>query len=97
MVCSLQGTNHTINLLFNTLVYDLKVSEMPAPADLVVRDGLRLFSPAAALVRVAESFFSRNPIESQVVLASLGDGSDLLRLLLNGGHSAKAGSQSQYL
>jgi fido (protein-threonine AMPylation protein) len=52
---------------------------------------LRLFSPAAALVRVAESFFSRNPVETQVVLASLGDASDLLRLLLNGGHSAKAG------
>src|SRR5208283_3751265 len=64
---------------------------MPATADLVVRDGLRLFSPAAALVRVAESFFSRNPVETQVVLASLADASDLLRLLLNGGHSAKAG------
>src|SRR5208283_5800375 len=64
---------------------------MPATADLVVRDGLRLFSPAAALVRVAESFFRRNPVETQVVLASLADASDLLRLLLNGGHSAKAG------
>ena len=60
-------------------------------ADLVVRDGLRVFSPAAALVRVAESFFRRNPVETQVVLASLADASDLLRLLLNGGHSAKAG------
>jgi len=52
---------------------------------------LRLFSPPAALVRVAESFFPRNPVETQVVLASLGDASDLLRLLLNGGHSSKAG------
>ena len=91
VVCSPKGMNHTINLLFNTSVYDLKVSEMPAGADILVRDGLRLCSPAAALVRVAESFFSRNPIESQVVLASIRDGSDLLRLLLNGGHSAKAG------
>jgi len=45
----------------------------------------------AALVRVAKSFFARNPIEVQVVLGSLADASDLLRLLLNGGHSAKAG------
>jgi len=55
------------------------------------KDGLRLFSPAAALVRVVESFFRRNPFETQVVLASLGDASDLLSALLNGGHSAKAG------
>ena len=91
VVNSPKGTNNTINLLFGTSLYDLKVSEMPAAADLAVRDGLRLFSPVAALVRVAESFFARNPIEVQVVLGSLTDASDLLRLLLNGGHSAKAG------
>jgi fido (protein-threonine AMPylation protein) len=91
VVCSPKGTNHTINLVFKTSLYDLKVTEMPPPANLVVRDGLRLFSPGASLVAVGESFFTRNPIESQVVLASLKDASDVLRLLLNGGHSAKAG------
>jgi fido (protein-threonine AMPylation protein) len=91
VVNSPKGTNNTVKLLFGTSLYDLKVSEMPAAADLVVRDGRRLFSPVAALVRVAESFFARNPIEVQVVLGSLADASDLLRLLLNGGHSAKAG------
>jgi hypothetical protein len=64
---------------------------MPAKADLMTRDGLNLFSPVASLVRVGESFFARNSVESQVVLASLRDATDLLRLLLNGGHSAKAG------
>src|ERR1017187_1898719 len=56
VVSSPKGTNNTINLLFGTSLYDLKVSEMPAAADLTVRDGLRLFSPVAALVRVSESF-----------------------------------------
>jgi len=91
VVCSPKGANHTIELLFGTSLYDLKVTAMPASADLVERDGLRLFSPAAALVRVTESFLAKNPVETQVVLANLGDVSDLLRLLLNGGHSAKAG------
>jgi fido (protein-threonine AMPylation protein) len=91
VVNSPKGTNNTINLLFGTSLYDLKVPEMPAAADLVVPDGLRIFSPAAAIASVAESFFPRNPIETQMVLASLADASDLLRLLLNGGHSAKAG------
>ena len=86
-----RGTNNEIKLLFGTSLYDLKVAEMPAAGDLVMRDGLRLFSLAASLVRVAESFFARNPLETQVVLASLADASDVLRLLLNGGHSAKAG------
>jgi hypothetical protein len=86
-----KGTNNSINLLFGTSIYDLKDSEIPAAADIVVRDDLRLFSPSAALVRVAESFFTRSPVESQVVLASLADTTSLLRLLLNGGHSAKAG------
>jgi hypothetical protein len=91
VVCSPKGANHTIELLFGTSLFDLKVKAMPSAADLVESEGLRLFSPAAALVRGAESFFARNPVETQVVLAHLGDTSDLLRLLLNGGHSAKAG------
>lgn len=91
VVYSPKGTNNALNLLFGTSLYDLKQAEMPAAADLSVRNGLRLFSAPAALVKAPESFFSRNPIETQVVLASIPDVADVLRLLLNGGHSAKAG------
>jgi hypothetical protein len=42
-------------------------------------------------VKVSESFFTRNPIETRVAPAAIRETSDLLRLLLNGGHSAKAG------
>ena len=38
-----------------------------------------------------EAFFTANPIETQVVLASLRDASDVLRRLLDGGHSVVAG------
>jgi len=91
VVHSPKATNNDIKLLFGTTLYDLKVAEMPPPAALTVREGLRLFTAAAALVRVPESFFQLYPLEAQVVMASLADASDLLRLLLNGGHSAKAG------
>jgi fido (protein-threonine AMPylation protein) len=91
VVNSPKGTNNEINLLFGISLYDLKVAEMPAAANLVMRDGLRLFSPAASLVGVGETFFARNPVESQVVLASLTDASNPLRLLLDGGNSTKAG------
>ena len=72
-------------------LYDLKVPGMPPAESLVMRDGLRLCSTAASLVGVGEIFFARNPVESQVVLASLADESDLLRLPLDGGNSTKAG------
>ena len=91
VVHSPKATNNDVPLLFGTTLYDLKTAEMPPPAALMMRDGLRLFSPAAALVRVPESFFQMYPLEAQVVMASLADTSDLLRLLLNGGHSSKAG------
>jgi len=91
VVHSPKATNNDIGLLFGTTLYDLKVAEMPATAALMVKDGLRLFSPAAALVRVPESFFMQYPVETQVVMASLADASDVLRFLLNGGHSWKAG------
>jgi hypothetical protein len=91
VVYSRKGMNHTLKLLFGTSLYDLKQPEMPPAADVSVKDGLRLFSPAAALVKVPEAFFARNPIETQVVLAGVREASDLLRLLLSGGHSAKAG------
>jgi fido (protein-threonine AMPylation protein) len=91
VVYSPKGTNHTMKLLFGTSIYDLKQQEVPSKSDMSVKDGLRLFSPAAALVKVTEGFFVRKPIETQVVLASMPDAADVLRLLLNGGHSAKAG------
>lgn len=91
VIYSPKGTNHNIDLLFGTSLYDLKQAEIPAVADIMVRNGLRLFSAAAALVRAPEAFFRRNPIETQVALASLGDSSDLLRHLLDGGRTVKAG------
>src|SRR5205823_4380973 len=81
VIYSPKGTNHTLELLFGTSLYDLKQVEMPAEADVSVRNGLRLFSPAAALVKAPEAFFSRHPIDTQVVLAHA-DASDVLRHLL---------------
>jgi hypothetical protein len=91
VVYSPKGTNHNIDLLFGTSLYDLKQMDMPNAVDVSVRNGLRLFSSAAALVRVPEAFFGGHPIETQVALASLADASDVLRHLLDGGRTVKAG------
>lgn len=86
-----KGTNNTVRLLFGMSLYDLKQKKMPSRNDLVVRDGLRLFAPETALIKVPEAFFTRYPVEAQVALAGIRDASDVLRRLLDGGHSAVAG------
>ena len=94
IVYSRKGHNNTTKLPFHTSIYDLKQSQLPPRNQIVVRAGLRLFSPDAALLRVPESFLRRNPIEVQVVLSGITDVSNLLRMLLDGGHSAIAGRLS---
>ena len=86
-----RGANNTVELLFDTSLYDLKQKDMPPDADLTTRDGLRLFVPEAALIKVPEAFFARNPVEAQVALSGIRDAADVLGRLLNGGHSAIAG------
>ena len=86
-----KGTNNAVGLPFGTSLYDLKQREMPPPADLTERDGLNLIAPEAALVKVPEVCFVRNPVDAQVVLAGIPDASNLLRRLLDGGHSVIAG------
>lgn len=86
-----KGTNNSVDLPFGTAIYDLKQNRMLPAGDLTLREELRLFSPAAALIKVPEAFFSRNPVEAQVVLSGIRDASDVLARLLDGGHSAIAG------
>lgn len=91
VVHSPKGANNKIDLPFGTSLYDLKEKEVPPASDMTMRDGLRLYSQAAALVRVSERFISRNPVETRVVLANIADVGDILRILLRGGQSVVAG------
>jgi len=86
-----RGTNNTIEMLFGTSLYDLKQKQMPPAVDLTKRNGLRLFTSETALTKVPEAFFTCSPVEAQVVLSGIRDASDVLRRLLDGGHSAIAG------
>lgn len=86
-----KGTNNTIDLLFGTSLYDLKQSAMPPDTDLTEKDGLRLFTQAAALLRVPSEFYTQYPIETQVILSTVRAPSEILGRLLEGGHSVVAG------
>jgi len=90
IVYSPKGTNNTISLLFGMSLYDLK-SKMPSAADLMIKNGLRLFKPVTALVRVSEDFMRRQPSEIHVLLAGIRDSSEILAPLLEGGRTVVAG------
>ena len=86
-----KGANNKVELLFGTSLYNLKQKNMPSAADVTTRDGLKLLVPEAALIKVPEAFFVRNPVEAQIVLSGIRDAADVLGQLLDGGHSSYAG------
>jgi hypothetical protein len=90
IIYSPKGSNNSTNLLFGTSLFDLKEARPPAPEDLIVRDGLRLLAPEAALIKVPEAFYAAKPIEARVALDSVREPSGLLRRLLAGGYSVVA-------
>ncbi|MDQ3335115.1 MAG: Fic family protein [Myxococcota bacterium] len=90
IVSSPGANNKRVALAHGTSLFAFK-KEMPAQSDLILRDGLRLYSAESALVRVTEEFFRRNPIEAQVALLGIVEPSGLLARLLDGGHTTIAG------
>lgn len=86
-----KGTNNPIELPFGTSLFDYAVDSLPDEPLLVEGEGLRLMGTPAALVRVQPSFYQQRPIEAQVALASVGDASELLVILLQGNHTVVAG------
>lgn len=91
VVYSPQGNNNSVQLPFGTSLYDLREREVPSAEDVTEKDGVRLYTPDAALMKVSESFLARNPVEAQIVLRAIRDSSDILRRLLEGGHTTVAG------
>jgi fido (protein-threonine AMPylation protein) len=85
------GDNHTIDLPFGTSLFNYRTGSIPDPDHLTIRDGLRLLTPEAALVRVQPAFFQQRPVEAQVALAGVRDPSDLLVHLLEEDRTVVAG------
>jgi hypothetical protein len=91
IIHSPRAGNNRVDLLFGTSFFALRASAMPPAADLEVKNGLRVYNIPTALVRVQEDFFTRYPIETQVVAGGVRDPSQLLVRLLEGGHATIAG------
>jgi hypothetical protein len=85
-----RGGNKPTALPHGTSLFDVR-NAMPKDAEIVEREGLRLYSVPAALVCVSEQFFQRASTDVRAAMATVKDSSDVLALLLEGGHSTIAG------
>ena len=85
-----RGGNKPTALLHGTSLFDVR-NALPPEAEIVERDGLRLYSVPAALAAVSEQFFRRASTDVRAAMAMVKDASDVLALLLEGGHSTIAG------
>lgn len=90
IVRSKRGTNRITKLMDPSSVFLLKLP-IPPKTERVEVNGLQVYSPASSLVNCSGKEFTDNPIDARVVLGLIRDSSEVLELLLNGGHSVKAG------
>lgn len=90
LIRSPQGGNKPFPLLFETSLFDVRL-KLPPAADMVVNEGLRLFSLPAALIACTPSQFTAQPVDLRTGLAVISDASEMLPRLLEGGHSVIAG------
>lgn len=90
IIKSPEGNNYNIDLPYNTTLFLMR-GNLPPIGERIGKDGIFMFSLAAALVRASANTFASNPIDVRTALSLVSDASGILALLLDGGHSAIAG------
>jgi len=90
LVRSPKGGNKPTALPHDTSLFDVRLA-LPKEDNIVEKDGLRLYSVPAALVACPERFFRQASTDVRAAMAMIKDASDVLAVLLEGGHSTIAG------
>jgi len=90
LVRSPGARNKVTALAHDTSLLEVR-APLPAKGQEQTVDGLRLFSLPAALVAAGPGLFTRNVTEARTALAMVRDASEVLSVLLSGGHSVVAG------
>jgi len=90
LVRSPKGGNKPTKLPHDTSIFDIR-SSLPESSQAETIENLRVFSLPASLVHAGPGMFSNNAIEVRAALAMISDASEVLSILLQGGHSTIAG------
>ncbi|MFH1480185.1 MAG: cell filamentation protein Fic, partial [Pseudomonadota bacterium] len=90
LVRSPKARNRITTLPHDTSLFDTRAA-LPEVKHIVEKDGLLMFSVPAGLVSCGSGFFRQNATDARAVLAMVRSVSDVLALLLEGGHTTVAG------
>jgi hypothetical protein len=90
LVRSPKASNNVTALAYDTSLLENR-AQAPAANQTQSLDGLRVFTLPAALVAAGPAFFRQRPNDARTALAMVRDASDVLSVLLQGGHSVIAG------
>ncbi|PCI60891.1 MAG: cell filamentation protein Fic [Gammaproteobacteria bacterium] len=90
LVRSPKGRNKPTNFIHNTSVFDIR-STLPNLNQLTIVDNLRVYSLASAIVHCSKNTFVDKPIQMRTALTMITDASEVLVVLLEGGHVTLAG------
>ena len=85
-----KGGNKPTNLPHNTSLMDVKLT-LPEEEQREQSDRLRIYTLPASLVFTGPGLFRQNTTDARAALAMIQDVSDVLAILLDGGHSRIAG------
>jgi fido (protein-threonine AMPylation protein) len=85
------GQNSVIQMLAGHSLLDYRAKDFPQADKLTMVGGLRAMTLEQALIRVPESFYRTYARDAQIVLSAMRDADELVRQLLDGGHSVVAG------
>ena len=90
IIRSTRGNNSLTKLLFGTSIFVMK-SPLPDLVEIVVHNGVRMVNLSSSLIHSTPSIFTRQDVDARTALMMIKDASELLGLLLDGGHSKIAG------
>jgi hypothetical protein len=90
LVRSPRGNNKPTEFIHGTSIFDVRL-DLPPTADREIKDDVRVYKLAAALLSCSPVQFVSRPTEMRAALAMVQDASDLLSRLLDGGRSTVAG------
>jgi hypothetical protein len=90
IIRSTKGNNSPTELLFGTSLFVMK-SPLPDKAEIELRNGIRIASLASSIVYSTPGVFTKHPTDARTALLMIKDASELLSILLDGGHSTIAG------
>jgi len=90
LVRSPRGSNNVRTLVHNTSILEIR-AVVPDPDQIDLRDGLRIYKLPYALVYSGPQLYTNFPSDARAALALLRDASEVLSIMLEGGHNVIAG------